>query len=133
MLCYRNNIHLRAFHIAGRENLLADALSRGRVSQGEWELSPRWKSWPFRIVYRPLVDPFVAAGNAKLPTFCSRYFHPQTWAMDALSLSWDSLDAYAFPPFSLLHRVLRKVRASRVTILIALLANLGPPSFSAWW
>ena len=118
MLCLRNNILLRASHIAGKENLLADALSRGRVSQGEWELAPRWVTWLFRNVHRPLVDLFATAENAKLPTFCARFFHPRAWETDALSLSWDGLDAYAFPPFSLIHRVLLKVRASRVMVLL---------------
>ena len=118
MLCYRNDIHLRASHIAGKKNILADALSRGRVSQGEWELAPRWTTWLFKNVHRPLVDLFATAGNAKLPTFCSRFFHPRAWETDALSLSWDGLDAYAFPPFSLIHRILLKVRTSRVSILL---------------
>jgi len=118
--CHLHDIHLRASHIAGKVNLLADALSRGRVSQGEWELAPRWVTWLFRNVHRPLVDLFATAENAKLPTFCSRYFHPRAWETDAFSLSWDGLDAYAFPPFSLIHRVLLKVRASRISILLVL-------------
>ena len=74
--CRKYDIQLRASHIAGKDNTLADALSRGRVSQGEWELAPRWADWLFQRLGRPLVDLFATAENAKLPTFCSRGFHP---------------------------------------------------------
>ena len=124
MWCRRHNIQLRASHIAGKDNILADALSRGRVSQGEWELAPRWASWLFTNRYRPLVDLFATAENAKLPTFCSRGFHPRAWAVDALSFSWDGLDSYAFPLFTMIHRVLLKIRASRTHVL--LIAPLWP-------
>ena len=122
--CRRHDIALRATHVAGRDNTLADALSRGRASQGEWELASRWATWLFKRFHRPNLDLFATAENAKLPTFCSRAFHPRAWAVDALSLSWDGLDAYAFPPFAIIHRVLLKIRASRTRVL--LVAPLWP-------
>ena len=72
--CQQNDIQVRASHIAGVENTLADALSRGRLSQGEWELDPQWANFLFERLGRPLVDLFATAQNAKLPTFCSRGF-----------------------------------------------------------
>ena len=122
--CREHDIQVRASHIAGVENTLADALSRGRVSQGEWELAPQWAIFLFKRLGRPLVDLFATAENAKLPTFCSRGFDPRAWAIDALSFSWDGLDSYAFPPFSIIHRVLLKIRASKVRVL--LIAPLWP-------
>ena len=38
---------------------------------------------------------------------------PQSAGTNAMMQSWDGLQAYAFPPFGLLHRVLAKVRQSR--------------------
>ena len=122
--CRAHDIVLRATHVAGKDNTLADALSRGRASQGEWELASRWATWLFKRFHRPNLDLFATAENAKLPTFCSRTFHPRAWAVDALSLSWDGLDAYAFPPFTIIHRVLLKIRASRTRVL--LVAPLWP-------
>ena len=87
-----NNIILLASHIAEKENVLADALSRGRVSQGKWSLSQSWVELVFQRLGRPLIDLFAKEVNAKLPTFCSWSFHPHAWAIDALSLSWDGLD-----------------------------------------
>ena len=122
--CRKRNIALRATHVAGKDNTLADALSRGRASQGEWELASRWTQWLFDHLHRPNLDLFATAGNAKLPTFCTRVFHPQAWAVDAMSISWDGMDAYAFPPLAILHRVLLKIRASRTRVL--LVAPLWP-------
>ena len=64
------------------------------------------------------MDLFATAGNAKLPTFCSRGFHPKAWAVDAFAIPWDGLEAYAFPPFNLIHKVLLKIRASKVRVLL---------------
>ena len=46
---------------------------------------------------------------------------PQAWAVDALSLSWENLDPYAFPPAAILGKVVKKLQdypCSRI-ILIA--------------
>ena len=39
-------------------------------------------------------------------------FHhfPQAWAVDALSLSWENLDPYAFPPAAILGKVVEKLQ-----------------------
>ena len=122
--CITHKIFLRASYIAGITNTLADALSRGRVNQGEWSLAPAWCKAIFNHFGTPLVDLFASPLNAKLPTFVTRTFHAQAWETDALSLPWDYLDAYAFPPFSLIHRILPKTRKSRVRLL--LVAPLWP-------
>ena len=122
--CRSSDIQLRACHIAGKDNTLADALSRGRVNQGEWELGQHWADWLFLRLGRPNIDLFATAESAKLPVFCSRTFHPHAWAVDAMALDWDFLDSYAFPPICMIHKVLLKVRASRTRML--LVAPLWP-------
>ena len=49
--------------------------------------------------------------------------------MDAFSLSWTVLELYAFPPFSLITRVLQKVKRGRSTGVIIV------PSWptQVWW
>ncbi|XP_067654175.1 uncharacterized protein [Haliotis asinina] len=94
-----NGITVRVRHIPGCKNILADALSRpGRPSPTEWMLHPD----VFRQIClrhgRPLVDLFATSFNHQLPTYVSPVPDPQAWAVDALSLSWEGLDAYAFPP-----------------------------------
>ena len=109
--CHHRGITLRARHIPGRLNVIADKLSRhNQVIQTEWSLSPQVFSqlcsrWP-----PPLVDLFATRFNHKLPRFVSPVPDQAAWAVDALSLSWEHLNAYAFPPVSLLPQVLSKIR-----------------------
>ena len=43
----------------------------------------------------------------QLPQFVSPVSDPQAWAVDALSLSWEDLDPYAFPPAAILGKVVK--------------------------
>ena len=66
-----------------------------------------------------------------LPQFVSPVPDPQAWAVDALSLSWEDLDPYAFPPAAILGKVVEKLQdypCNRI-ILIA----PGWPNMSWFW
>ena len=56
----------------------------------------------------PHVDLFATWFNHKLPKFVSLVLDQTGWAVDALSLPWENLDAYAFPPVSMLSQVISK-------------------------
>ena len=56
------------------------------------------------------VDLFATRFNNKLPQFVSPVPDPQAWAVDALSLSWEDLDPYAFPPAAILGKVVEKLQ-----------------------
>ena len=115
--CHPRGIVLRARHIPGHLNVIVQA----QTSDTEWSLfqqvfnilCPRWA--------RPHVDLFATQYNHKLPNFVSPVPDPTAWAADTLSLPWENLDAYAFPPVSLLSQVISKVmdHGSRRMILIA--------------
>ena len=100
-------------HSGGRLNVLADSLShRLQVLGSEWTLCfPAFREllhwWPSTI------DLFATALNHRLPVYFSPMVDPQSAGTDATMQSWDGLQAYAFPPFGLLHRVLAKVRQPR--------------------
>ena len=60
--------------------------------------------------HQPQVDLFATRFNNKLPQFVSPVPDPQAWAVDALSLSWENLDPYAFPPVAILGKVVEKLQ-----------------------
>ena len=89
--CNLRQVVLKARHIPGRLNVIADKLSR----QGQVEdlLVQTW--------HRPQVDMFATKYKCKLAQYVSPVPDPSAWAVDALTVSWESLDMYVFPPVSL--------------------------------
>ena len=130
--CHPRGIVLQARHIPGRLNVIADKLSRhNQVIQTEWSLSQQvfnllCSSWSL-----PQLDLFATWFNHKLPKFVSLVPDPTARAVNSLSLPWDDLDAYAFPPVSLLNQVISKVmdQGCRRMILIA----PGWPNMPWFW
>ena len=121
-----HNIQVRARHVAGCNNVLADALSRpDKPSPTEWTLHPK----AFRLIcdshHRPMVDLFATSFNNQLPIYVSPIPDPAAWGVDALHLSWEGLDAYAFPPPILLPRVVAKIQATQ-NLLLTLVAPYWP-------
>ena len=116
--CMKNRISLIAVHLAGRLNTMADALSRGKVLPTEWTLHPGVVQMIFQRLDRPHIDLFASALNNQLPIYCARYQEPQAWATDALSISWANMFAYAFPPISLLPRVLAKIKSECCRVIL---------------
>ena len=109
--CTRQQVTLRARHIPGRLNVIADKLSRlSQTIQTEWSLHPKVFQAICSRWHQPQVDLFVTRFNNKLPQFVSPVPDPQAWAVDALSLTWENLDPYAFPPAAILGKVVEKLQ-----------------------
>jgi len=90
---------LTSKHVPGRLNVLADQLSRqGQTIQTEWELHQEAAQALFSKWGQALVDLFATRLNTKLPIFISPVPDPLALDVDALSVSWEGMTAYAFPP-----------------------------------
>ena len=108
--CTRKQVTLKARHIPGRLNMIADKLSRlGQTIQTEWSLHPEVFQAICSRWHQPQVDLFATRFNNKLRQFVSPVPDTQAWAVDALSLSWENLDPYAFPPAAILGKVVEKL------------------------
>ena len=117
--------------------MVADKLSRlGQTIQTEWFLLPvvfqticsRW--------HRPQIDLFATRFKNKFvtseqPQFLSPIPDPMATAVDALSLSWDDLDAYAFPPAAILGKVVEKLHDTPYRRMI--LITPGWPNMTWFW
>ena len=119
-------ISIRARHIAGRLNVIADQLSRdGQVLQTEWSLNQELVDTIFHSWDHPQVDLFSTRFNHKCPLFVSPVPDPLAWQIDALAISWEGLFAYAYPPHVIMPQVLSKFSRTNKCKLI-LIAPLWP-------
>ena len=117
--CQDHKIVLTAKYVPGKLNVLADCLSRAHmVLPTEWTLThrvlqPVWLAW-----FKPQIDLFATRFSKRLPLFVSPVPDPQAWAVDALSIQWSNLLGYAFPPISMLERVIKKARVEKATLIL---------------
>ena len=123
--CEDSSIRLLPQFIPGKLNVLADALSRSsQVLGSEWTLcqdvcQELFRLWPVTI------DLFATSLNNRLQVYFSLVVDPEASEVDAMLQRWDHLQAYAFPPFGLIPRLLAKVRLSR-SLELTLVAPFWP-------
>nr|XP_012214762.1 PREDICTED: uncharacterized protein LOC105667509 [Linepithema humile] len=113
--CEDRNIFIFASYIASIENSIADTESRIADPDTEWSLS----EGAFQEVLKTFgpfnVDLFASLINNKCDSYVSWFPDPGSIAVDAFTLSWRDFSFYAFPPFILLPRVLRKIVEDEAT------------------
>lgn len=116
--CEKRRIFVDAEYIPSRENVHADRESRSTSIDMEWELadvafnkiSKRWGS--------PEVDLFASTINTKVKKFCSWRPDPEAWLVDAFTVNWKNLRFYAFPPFSVILKTLKKIKDDKATGIV---------------
>jgi hypothetical protein len=117
--CRDQDIMLRAVHIPGIDNAIADSLSRGKsIQPTEWALQPQVVQQVFARFGQPAIDLFATRGNKHLPVYCARRWDNEAFAIDALSIRWSGMAAYAFPPLPLIHQVLLKVATEECLLVL---------------
>ena len=125
MWCQNHFIRVRAVHIAGITNVLADDLSRGTsTAPTECMLAPHIVQTLCNRWFCPTIDLFATALNKQLPVYCSRHYETGALAADALSIDWAGMTAYAFPPLVLLNLVVGKI--SREDCRVIFIAPFWP-------
>lgn len=79
---------------------------------------PDYTEWALKLTYfnkivsnfgLPDIDLFATSLNTKCRRFVSWFPDRNAYAVDAFTICWNELFFYAFPPFSLILRVLNKV------------------------
>ena len=121
----REKISLLPQFVPGRNNMLADALSHpNQVVGTEWTLHQEVfdslrKRWPV------VIDLFASSLSRRCGVYFAPVSDPMATGTDAMLQSWDYLQGYAFPPFSMLPQVPRKLRSSKVAV-ITLITPLWP-------
>ena len=115
---------LRARHIPGCLNVIADRLSRpNQPIMTEWSLHPEVVNLIFRLWGTPVVDRFATVHNTHLPQFMALVPEPRALTIDALSQNWQGRSMYMFPPFLLLNKVIQKLRTTQTVAVTTVVST----------
>ena len=112
ILAFTNSrrIQIRARHVPGSLNVIADSLSRrDKVIQTEWSLHQQIFNQICKVWHTPMVDLFATHLNYKLPIYVSPVPDKKAWKIDALNICWEGLDGYVFCPVAILPQVIQKI------------------------
>ena len=116
----RHSISLLPQFIMGRNNVLADSLSRpNQILGSDWTLKlsvfqQLRRRWPVSI------DLFATSLNHRCLPYFSPFHDP-----NALLQPWNGWQAYAFPPCALISAILKKLRSSS-GVLLTIIAPYWP-------
>ena len=128
--CYHYQITLKARHIPGCLNVVADLLFRSnQVQSTEWSLHQQVFKQICQKWFTPHLDLFPTHVNHKVPLYVSPVPDQNAWDIDALNINWSGLTAYAYPPTALLYRVIQKIRQCSFLIIVIAPGWPGMPWF----
>lgn len=113
--CLERSIFLSANYLKGSENVQADYFSRHfRSESAEWMLKKEIFDRICSQMFFPDIDLFASRLNCQLSRFVSWFPQPGAFRNDAFSFPWSNLKPYLFPPFSLVGRVINKLKDDKV-------------------
>ena len=118
-------LSLSSEFVPGLLNSGADLLSRGEPRYADWSLNPQVARSIWDRYGMPVADLFASAHNHKHPLYFA-IRGTGTLGGDALAHAWPPGLLYAFPPLSLLHHVLERVRTSSSQVLLV------APAWGSW-
>jgi ribonuclease HI len=109
-----NQWSIRARHIPGKFNVLADKLSRmDQNLPTEWSLHQDAANLIFNHWFKPQVDLFATRFNRKCQIFVSPVPDSLALEVDALSMSLEGVEGYAYPPQQVIMRFLQRFQMTR--------------------
>ena len=119
--CVARNLWISVGHIAGKCNVKADQESRQTHTATEWMLQKKLLAHALdQLQFTPGIDLFATHINCQFHQYVAYRPDAEAVAIDAFSIPWTGLKLYAFPPFSVIPSLLKKIQedqAERVCLL----------------
>ena len=115
--CKSRKIWISSCHIAGKDNVEADFLSRKINDNIEWTLDHNCFEFICAKLGKPTIDMFASRINTRLPRYISFMPDAEAIAINAFHHKWEEF-AYIFPPFNLVPRVLKKIKEDQTKAVI---------------
>lgn len=116
--CESRNLWVFASYIRSKENIIADAQSRILEPETEFEISHEAFQEILRVFGSPNIDLFASRINKKCDRYISWLRDPYAFDIDAFTIDWKPFYFYAFPPFSIILKVLKKIRQDKATGIV---------------
>lgn len=130
--CEKRNIYVFASYIQSSENITADFESRQLNIDTEWELA----DYAFKEITLsfgiPEFDLFASVQNHKCCRYASWRLDPNSEIVDAFTFNWKNLNFYAFPPFSVIPKVLHKIKNDKAEGIVVVPYWPTQPWFPLW-
>ena len=111
-------LNLTAEYIPTDLNTEADHESRNVQDWTEWKLCPTVFQQVCQQFGHPDMDLFASRVSYQIPNYMSLKLDPLCYAVDAMQQDWTHFYPYAFPPFSLIGKVLQKVRKQQIDMIL---------------
>ncbi|KAJ2940861.1 hypothetical protein O0L34_g10122 [Tuta absoluta] len=113
--CETRKIFVYASYIKSSDNVIADAESRKTHPDIEWELTNAAYHDIIKKFFCPDIDLFASRINKKCTKYVSWHRDPDAFASNAFTIDWADMLFYAFPPFPVILKTLRKIVNDRAT------------------
>lgn len=115
--CEEREVWLFASYIKSSDNWLADKKSREKLDESDFSLDDGSFNNICSKFGQPDIDLFATSLSAKCRRFASWFPDPASEVVDAFTIKWDNY-FYAFPPFSQISRVLKKIKTDQATGIV---------------
>lgn len=114
------NLYIYAHYIKSSEIRVADAESRKVHPDVEWSLTELAFDKIVHCFGLPLIDLFASRLNKKCALYVSWDRDPDAFAINAFTISWSDKYFYAFPPFPIILKTLRKIILDKAIGIVVL-------------
>lgn len=111
--CLERQLHISCVFVPGAENTIADFESRNiKNIDSEYKLNSSLLFDALNILeIYPDIDLFASRANKQFTPYISYRPDPECINVDSFSVNWNNNIIYAFPPFCIITRVLKKIIA----------------------
>ena len=111
-LCRKSCIDLTITWVSRKFNQVSDAISEN-IDYDDWTTKSEFFLFFQSIWGEFTIDLFADNENRKCNRFCSRYWCPGTFKVDAFSFDWTGENSWIVPPTYLVTRCIKHFFASR--------------------
>ena len=118
--CESREIWVFASYISSKDNVSADAESRRLEPETEFEISDEAFDKICQTFGTPEIDLFASRSNTKCHRYVSWRRDPESVAVDAFTIDWTHYFFYAFPPFAVILKTIRKIRSDEARGIVVI-------------